>query len=414
MYKSHDSEFVCGACFNDEGLLDFCANHAESKDCDFCGAKGSEPIAAPLDEVIEHINSCVHQHYDDPANAGLPYETAEGGYQGATYSTDEVFSELGLDFPNDVGNRLRDAIDSGLDNDLWSDAEPFALTRDQQLKFSWEQFCRVIKHERRFFFLQKEKKPLHYDDELIGPAQILKMIFSFAEEAGAFVELPAGTRVFRARRQPAGKSYAAAGTLGPPPRDHAIQTNRMSPPGVVMTYASEDRATALAETANAPGVFAVGEFAIERSLLILDLTHLPYAPSVFAELPDSYEYDPRPRLNFLQSISHEISRPIARDDREHVEYVPTQVVTEYVRTAVQIEGRKVDGIRYNSSHKGAKSALVLFADQDNLILQKSEQPDFYRLEDRWLRLAKADTIKVTNKDISRWAAKPRLRLFEDA
>jgi hypothetical protein len=113
---------------------------------------------------------------------------------------------------------------------------------------------------------------------------------------------------------------------------------------------------------------------------------------VFAELPDGYDYDPRPRLNFLHKISGEISRPIARDDRVHVEYVPTQIVTEYVRTAVRINRRKVDGIRYNSSRKNAKTALVLFADQDDLILEKPERPDFYRLEGRWLRLAKANGI----------------------
>lgn len=415
MYKHPNSEFVCGACFGDDGMQEFCANHAERNECDFCDATGSEPIAAPLDEVIEHISRCVHIHFDDPANAGLPYESAEGGYQGTTYMTYEVFEELGLDFPKDKDDRLRNAIENGLDNDLWSDADPFALTQDQQLRFSWEKFCHVIKHERRYFFLQEKKKKRRYnDDELFAPAQILKMIFAFAEDAGAFVKLPAGTHIFRARHQPAGKTYATAGSLGSPPRDHAIQTNRMSPPGVVMTYASEDRETALSETADEPSTFAVGEFVIERDLLILDLTCLPYAPSVFAELPDGYEYDPRPRLNFLRSINSEISRPIARDDRVHIEYVPTQVVTEYVQTAVRIKRRKVDGIRYNSSRKHAKTALVLFADQDNLILEKPERPDFYRLEGRWLRLAKASRTKVTEKDIARWDTKPRLRLFKVA
>jgi hypothetical protein len=122
---------------------------------------------------------------------------------------------------------------------------------------------------------------------------------------------------------------------------------------------SEDRETALAETADEPGTFAVGQFVIECELLILDQTRLPQAPSVFAELPDGYEYDPRPRLNFLRNISREISRPIARDDRVHIEYVPTQVVTEYVQTAVRLKRRRVDGIRYNSSRKNAKTALVV-------------------------------------------------------
>jgi hypothetical protein len=354
-------------------------------------------------------------HFDDPANAGLPYESAEGGYQGATYSTDEVFDALGLDFPNDNDDRLRNTVSSGMHNDLWSDAAPFALSRYEQLHFSWEKFCRIIKHERRYFFLQKKKKKArYYDEELFAPAEILKMIFAFAEDAGAFVTLPAGTHLFRARHQPDGKTCATAGSLGPPPLNHAIKTNRMSPPGVVMTYASEDRATALAETADEPGTFAVGEFVIERDLLILDLSRLPCVPSAFVELPDSYEYDPRPRLNFLQNISREISRAIARDDRVHIEYVPTQVVTEYVRTAVRIKDRQVDGIRYSSSRKHSETALVIFADQENLILEKPERPDFYREDDRWLRLVKAGQTEVTEKHIARWTTKARTLLFEGA
>jgi hypothetical protein len=307
----------------------------------------------------------------------------------------------------DEGDRLHNTIAKGVGNDLWSEAEPYALSPVQQLAFSWERFCKTVKHQRRYFFLHEEKKrPWPDHDELYSPAEILRAIFSFAEHAGAFGTMPAGTALFRARQQPKGKQYATPGSLGPPPTVHAIKTNRMSPPGVVMTYAAEDRDTALAETADEAGTYAMGEFTNDRELLILDLTRLPDVPSVFAELPDTMG-DPRPQLGFLHSISREISRPIARDDRVHVEYVPTQIVTEYVRTAVTIGKRKVDGIRYNSSRRHAATALVLFADQSNLILGKDERPEFYRTDDRWLRLVKAGETRVTKHDIGRWAAKPR-------
>lgn len=93
------------------------------------------------------------------------------------------------------------------------------------------------------------------------------------------------------------------------------------------------------ETANKPGDYTVGKFT-----MILDLPNLPRVPTILHELPDSLEYDPRPRLIFLHEISREMSRPIARDDRVHVEYVPTQVVTEYLRTVTTIDGRRIDGI----------------------------------------------------------------------
>lgn len=266
-------EFVCGECFGDQGMKDFCSNHAESNECDFCGATSDEPIAAPLDEVIEHIKSCVFAHFDDSANAGLAYESREGGYQGTTYDTYEVFDELGLEFPKDENDRLYDAVAQGMKNDLWCEADPYGLSPDQKHAYSWDQFCRVIKHEKRYFFFQeKKKKGRFYErDELLSPAETLRTIFAYAEEAGAFVKLPKRTKLYRARFQALGREYNTAGSLGPPPVDQATQTNRMSPPGVVMTYASEDLDTALAETASGPGTFAVGTFVNDRDLLILDL-----------------------------------------------------------------------------------------------------------------------------------------------
>lgn len=401
-----DCEFVCGACFGNRGLQDFCSDHAESTECDFCGAVDDEPIAAPLDEVVEHIEACIYRYYDDPANAGLPYETREGGWQGKTYDTDDVLGDLGLDLPEDDDGRLYDEIISRIENTLWSDAEPYALSPAEQLSLSWEQFCDVIKHRRRYFFLHEEKPPgddLYSDDELFSPAKTLQTIFGFAEEASAFVVIPASKKFFRARYQGAGETWVTAGQLGPPPVERAFQTNRMSPPGVVMTYVAEDRETALAETASGPGNFTVGVFVVDRDLVILDLTRFPEPPCVFAELSDTIEFDPRPRLNFLRNISRDISRPIARDDRVHVEYVPTQVVTEYVRAVVRVGGQSVDGIRYTSSRLHAKTAMVLFADQSNLVLEEGERPGFYRTDGRWLRLEAAESVEVSAQDIENWS-----------
>ena len=155
MPRHSGDDYVCEKCFNDQGLKDFIVRNAESEECSFCGATAEEPIAAPLDEVINHIATCIAQYYDDPANT-LPYESAEGGYQGTTYTTDELFMEIDLEFPNDSDNRLYDAVCQGLENDLWSDAEPFMLSPGEQLQFSWDEFCRVIKHERRYFFAQSK------------------------------------------------------------------------------------------------------------------------------------------------------------------------------------------------------------------------------------------------------------------
>lgn len=396
------SEFVCDKCFSDEDVQDHVLGMAERKKCDFCGRVGKEPIAVPLDDVADYIADRICSYYDDPANAGLPYESAEGGYQGVTYITLEIFDEMGLDFPRRGGERLRDELAAKMPHELWCDAEPFRLSEHERLRYSWESFCDLIKHKLRFFFTQEVRGD---DAEIFSPSEILQRIFSYAENVSAFVTLPKGTSVFRARYQANGETFATAGGLGPPPVEVAVQTNRMSPPGIVMTYVADDRRTALAETASEPGTFAVGEFTTERDAIILDLTHLPQAPGVFAEIPDSMEYDPRPRLIFLRLLSEEISRPIARDNRVHVEYVPTQVITEYLRTAVTVGGKKVDGIRYRSSRHGVGTAIVLFVDRDNVVFEPGERPEYYHFaKDRWLKLKSVQVKNVTAALIAKWSS----------
>jgi hypothetical protein len=171
----------------------------------------------------------------------------------------------------------------------------------------------------------------------------------------------------------------------------------MSPAGIVMMYASEDAATALAEIVDKEGTYTVGEFMTDRDAMILDLAELPEIPSIFKPVPDSMEYHPRQNLIFLHEIADEISRPIARDDRVHVEYVPTQVVTEFIRTVATFDGRHIDGIAYRSSRQTGKSSVVLFADQTNLVLPEDLRDgsyDFYK--DRWIRLVNKHDYEITN------------------
>jgi hypothetical protein len=100
-------------------------------------------------------------------------------------------------------------------------------------------------------------------------------------------------------------------------------------------------------------------------------------------------------------VSDEISRPIARDAHRHIEYVPTQVVTEYV--SARYEDRPVEGIRYRSSKNPKGTALVLFADDRNLVLDHSEMTTNEHLwRDRWLRLVAVRRRRVTAATIRRY------------
>jgi hypothetical protein len=122
--------------------------------------------------------------------------------------------------------------------------------------------------------------------------------------------------------------------------------NRMSPPGVVMTYVAEDEATALAETVPTDESagrqrYAVGTFATTKDILVLDLSAVPDVPSLF----DLGAAPKRSAIRFLHHFVAELAKPIARSDRAHVDYIPTQVLTEYLRASPALRGHGLVGLR---------------------------------------------------------------------
>ena len=262
----------------------------------------------------------------------------------------------------------------------WCPENAYGLDDLELPRYSWEYFKEVVMHQRRYFFMDDEGDP--DDPEVWSPAEILQAIFEYGDAMGLFKEFPAGSRLIRARKEAGDAPYETPEELGPPPKCLAKQANRMSPAGIPMFYGCDDEATALIEAAQCSGYYALGEFETVRPAVLLDLTDIPEVPGLFEAVPDFQEVVPRRALRFLHHIAGEISACIDRDDRVHVEYVPTQVVTEFIRAKVSWKGSKIDGIRYASSVNRGHVSYVLFADQLNLV--GTAEPDLDR--DRWLAL----------------------------
>jgi RES domain len=106
-----------------------------------------------------------------------------------------------------------------------------------------------------------------------------------------------------------------------------------------------------------------------RSATVLDLTKVPDVPSIF----DLDRSSKRDAIIFLQEFAKEMSKPIDQDDRLHVEYVPTQVVTEYIRVSPTLQAMGVEGVRFDSSRRKSGISLVLFGGRDLLCLSESER-----------------------------------------
>jgi hypothetical protein len=68
-------------------------------------------------------------------------------------------------------------------------------------------------------------------------------------------------------------------------------------------------------------------------------------------------------LDFIKDFR----KPIDRKDRAHIDYVPTQIVTEYFRHIFEYKGHNVDGIIYPSSKGSGREAVVIFANNEQCL-----------------------------------------------
>lgn len=133
----------------------------------------------------------------------------------------------------------------------------------------------------------------------------------------------------------------------------------MNPKGISMFYGSFDENTPIREIynylVNKNTKIYLGEFATTKELYVIDLCSVPVPDFWMGENDDWQKYA------FLRDFHNEISKPVNPKD-EDLDYIPTQVFSEYLRYIQKTDdGKAYDGIIYKSSLTGNKN-LVLFYD----------------------------------------------------
>lgn len=340
---------VCSGCIGDSDVKRWIASTNGARGCDYCGGYTSPTV--PLEELCDYLESGLGRYYGAAVDQ-LPWNGRDGGYQGTTWSTDEIlFDRVGLNLPRDDDGRLQEAITWGLSDEVWCDYDWMRLDEDEAMKQAWDAFCSTVKHQRRFFFHHMGGS--HEDLDSFSSLDILTAIAQLIDTSGLIRVQTPGLRLYRARPN-FNKRSPAASDFGPPPRD-VCQSNRMNPAGVPMFYGALDPRTAVKEVRESTS--RVGYFITETPLTILDLTRVPPIPGFFS---DATRHQ-RLHLRFLHYFIHDIMQPVARDDRIHTDYVPSQVVTEFLREHA-FEAGSLDGIMYGSVVAPGKSNLVLFID----------------------------------------------------
>ncbi|HVM35179.1 MAG TPA: HEPN-associated N-terminal domain-containing protein [Actinomycetota bacterium] len=343
--------YICPNCIGDEVLRSQVADRGDvSNECSFCSGQ----LAAEFDFFMELFVEGVHEDFADANEEGIYYEGREGGYQAwPQWDTYELIDEY---WDVLTGPGVLDAVKQLVEDRVWVRKNYGWPSRDEALTWGWERFCEAVQHETRYVFWlvpDSDETSAEYTGE-VPASRILEEVGKLISRYDLLRELPPGSALWRARAHGPEAYFYSARQLGTAPREDANQSNRMSPAGISMFYGSDDAETAIAETAartNQPCI-TVGRFKTDVACIVIDFTNLPSVPSVF----DARARGDRPPLMFLHQFVNQLKKP-ARDRWEQLDYVPTQILTEYF-LKVFLNGEAVTGLLYPSAQTGRASAVM--------------------------------------------------------
>lgn len=345
---------VCRLCIDDSSLAAFVARGPISM-CNFCGS--TNKLGMEVGDLFHYMAECLAAEWDDP-NHVLFREDGEFVIpQEELLDSDELLGVIDEPLHHED---LRQEFIVAFDRQ-WC-CSPWNLEPWEVILHSWSNFVEIVKTKRRFLTQRGGVGNDETDIELLSIDKVLDAIGDAIQSSNQRVlKRSTDLRITRARVHEPSEILDTAQILGSPPSSHA-EHNRMSGEGISMFYGAEDADTAIAEIrSNSNQVVTVGSWTPTRELVYLDLLATQPIPSIFDVDERSY----RTELRFLIGFADDLARPIDVEDRG-LEYIPTQIVTEYIRDHLKTsDGRQIDAIRYGSALDEQGVCWVVFAGPDD-------------------------------------------------
>ena len=356
---------VCPDCFAEAGLqrrIKEIRPDFPDEPCDFHPSKKGVPVSAVAD-IVDQVfrNSYTFGDYDPRYDDFIGNDLTGTLYDLTEADDDRVISALA------------DALIDG--DDYWppDGEEPFYdhersyVSNEagfEEHSYTWRLFRREILHEQRFFN-QRARGKL---EEIFDGLHLLR---DDGNNPAVYELRPgeANCEFFRARKANSIEERRTivndpANKLGPPP-ENLRRAGRMNSSGILTFYGAFELETCVAELRPAVGETVISaKFSLTRPILVLDTTRFtgrPKAINIFART-----YVTRMKLwKFMTTFMNEIARPCLPDD-EHLDYVPTQVVSEYLTHLHKLKRgesvRTIDAIIYRSAQNGNGKNIAIFGD----------------------------------------------------
>lgn len=404
-------QYCCVNCFESDGIISLIEENDIKGDCDYCGCLNV--FICDIEEMGKFIRERIELAYENINDGtGSMYDSEEKCYthEGQSlyeilYEELEIFNELNLTY-DQIETLLKDMIEAsgpsfrdiaqGAYDDFADIYDPSLVLKYQLYGaeitteyLAWEEFKYVCKYYNRYF-------------DIGGPqserARLLKRldeVFKSMQHTLTDVTM-IRARSFELEKGKTLDDIDPYKETSPAPNRYA-PNNRMSPAGISYMYLADKLQTCYKEIRAGIGRnVIVGFFKPRRDLHMLDLSITPKIPlqTIF---DDNYDHDRNWIGEFVELFKMEISRPISDQDKyKDLEYVPTQVLAEYIRSL------GYDGIIYKSSLVKESYNYVLFYGPDPKLFDfpLTSSDLYYRPQEELyfhdvLKLTKVEYRKVT-------------------
>ena len=361
---------VCPDCFSEPGLKSRIIAIRPSQPNQQCSYHPRKK-GIPLTEILPIISEIIANTY-----APSDFYHITGEYAGETL-IDVVYELTGVD-EHDVAVAIQDQLIET--DDYWppDGGEPFFSEEfgyipvdevHEEHSLRWDQFRENITYGRRFF----SEDALEILSEIFDGIHLLR---DSHRRSVVYPLDPEGESVsiFRARiandyliqqeikRDPASE-------LGPPPARRR-QHGRMHPAGIQAFYGAFDIETCIAELRPpVGGTVIAARFTPTRPLVVLDTTRFDQRPQEINKFAKIYLKQIR-LWNFMKQFMHEIALPHL-PDTEHLEYIPTQAVAEYLVHLHKFRlgntaQKTIDAIIFRSPQNPKGKNIAIFGDASSV------------------------------------------------
>lgn len=371
---------VCVKHFKDKDIKKFIRQNYDNGFCDYC-QKNLKVIE--LEDLMTFIMAGISNFYEDAANF-MGYNSQEGGYLGSTYTADELIQEF-IELEAEPFELIEDIVNS-IEEIAWAKPDLYYDNEGDELMSQWTLFKKIVKHKSRFLFSP-------------GDGIEYKNVYKILNEVGRLIvslnlirKVPKESKIYRCRQHDSKKIINGIKEIISPPIEQAIYPNRFSPSGISMLYSAFDKETAILETISREDkknkYVTIAELELEEDKYVIDFCKLPNIPGIFGQIKNYY------LIYFIHDLVRDFTKDVKKDGKEHIEYVPTQIVTEFFRYSFNKNRKyKIDGIIYPSSKNNKNQAIVFFWDNEesekllNLKCLNKEKIKSKYAEDRFTKKA---------------------------